>query len=555
LGLEFIKNHKGEIINTNHGNNVKVFTEDEYKKFIEENYAKNPKKKSNLLLEEIPEKMISRQMNDTRYISKFIVSVLSNIVREDKNDEEFNSKKIIPGNGKITSILKQDWGLNDAWNELILPRFERMNELTKTTAFTSKNKEGHTIPSIPMELSKGFQKKRIDHRHHALDALIIACATRDHINLLNNQSAKSENTRYDLQNKLLNKEPWKDKDGKKREKFAEFKKPWGNFTVDAKNELEKVVVSFKQNIRVINKATNRYEKIENGKKVQVEQKGLNWAIRKPMHKETVSGKVDLLWKKAGKGKILTATRKSIDTSFNLKKIESISDTGIQKILKNYLAQKNNDSELAFSPEGLEELNKNIAQYNGNKFHQPIFKVRVFEEGSKFQLGQKGNKKDKYVEAEKGTNLFFAIYEDENGKRSFETIPLNIVIERQKQGMSSVPEKNEKGNILCLECPFLSPDDLVYVPTKEEKENLSRIDFANLTKEQVKSIYKMVSCTGSECHFIHANISSLIKSYDSKSKIGEFGSLNKLETTMNNMFRIKEVCIKLKIDRLGNISKA
>ena len=74
-----------------------------------------------------------------------------------------------------------------------------MNELSQSNHFTATNKEGHTIPAIPLELSKGFQKKRIDHRHHAMDALVIACATRDHVNLLNNQSAKSDNSRYDLQ--------------------------------------------------------------------------------------------------------------------------------------------------------------------------------------------------------------------------------------------------------------------------------------------------------------------------------------------------------------------
>ena len=38
-----------------------------------------------------------------------------------------------------------------------------------------------------MEYSNGFLKKRIDHRHHAMDAIIIACATREHINYINNQ--------------------------------------------------------------------------------------------------------------------------------------------------------------------------------------------------------------------------------------------------------------------------------------------------------------------------------------------------------------------------------
>lgn len=555
LGLEFIKKQGGRIVTelSNHNKTIKILTEEEYKNFVKEHYGKNNRKRNNLLLEEIPEKMIERQMNDTRYISKFIMTLLSNIVREDKDDDGVNSKNIIPGNGKITTQLKQDWGLNDVWNELILPRFERMNSLTNSQNFTTKNTSGKTIPVVPLELSKGFQKKRIDHRHHALDALVIACATRDHVNLLNNQSAKSDNKRYDLQNKLRNKEKWKDNNGNERDKFTTFKKPWENFTVDTKKHLEKTVVSFKQNLRVINKATNYYEKIENGKKIKVAQKGINWAIRKPMHKDTVSGKIELPRIKVPKGKILTATRKSIDTSFDLKTIESITDTGIQKILKNYLNAKENNPELAFSPEGLEVLNKNISQYNDGKAHQPIYKARIFEMGSKFSLGQTGNKKDKYVEAAKGTNLFFAIYQDDKGKRSFETIPLNIVIERQKQGLNSVPEKNEKQEDLLF---HLSPNDLVYVPTEEERENSSVINFSNLTKERTNNIYKMVSSTGSECHFIRANISSLVKNYDAKSKIGELGSLNKLENTIDeNPIQIKQVCLKLRIDRLGNILKA
>lgn len=570
LGLEFIKNQGGKVVDelSKNGKIVKIFTEAEYRDFVKEHYDKNRGKKSKLLLDEIPEKMIERQLNDARYISKFVSQLLSNIVRIDDekakkiiekaeilanlesdnkkadeirrkakseaSDEGVNSKNIIPCNGKITGRLKQDWGLNDVWNDLILPRFERMNELIKSNDFTSWNeKHQKFLPTVPLELSKGFQKKRIDHRHHALDALVVACATRDHVNLLNNKHAKSKNERYDLQHKLRHTEKWQDKSGKARDKFTEFKKPWNNFTVDAKNELEKIVVSFKQNLRVINKATNHYEKIINGKKTKAEQKGVNWAIRKPMHKETVSGLVDLPRIKVPKGKILTATRKSLDTSFNEKTILSITDTGIQKILLNYLKVKGSP-ELAFSPEGIEEMNQNISLYNDGKPHKPILKVRVFEVGSKFQIGYKGNKKDKYVEAAKGTNLFFGVYVDENGKRSYDTIPLNIVIERQKQGLGSVPETNEKGHRLLFS---LSPNDLVYVPNEDENEITN-----------IKNIYKVVSFSGNQMFCVKQDVASSIVNKQ------EFSSLNKMERSIEGTM-IKEVCIKLQVDRLGNISKA
>jgi len=98
---------------------------------------------------------------------------------------------------------------------------------------------------------------------------------------------------------------------------------------------------------------------------------------------------------------------------------------------------------------------------------------------------------------------------------------------------------------------LSPNDLVYVPTDEEIEDRSLVDFSNLSKEQISRIYKMVSSTGSKCYFINNHISKLIKAYDVKSKIGEFGSLNKSELSIDN-FRIKERCWKLNVNRIGNV---
>ena len=609
LGLEFIKNYHGQIVETGFGQKVTIFDEEAYQNFVKQHYAYNHSKRTKLLLEEIPEKMIERQMNDTRYISKFVLPLLSNLVRAKENDNGVNSKNVLPVNGKITTMLKQDWGLNDVWNDLILPRFVRMNELAKTIAFTSWNEQHQKyLPTVPLELSKGFQKKRIDHRHHAMDALVIACATRDHVNLLNNKHANTDTIRYDLQRKLrlFERVTYIDpqtKNNVTKDIPKEFKKPWDNFTVDARNELEKIIVSFKQNLRIINKATNIYTKYENGKKIKVGQKGLNWAIRKPLHKETVFAKVSLRkrktvrlsealkdWKKIvdkklkqeikrltcqyGKFDVDTilryfkdrkyqfgevdvskvkmyyfdeenaAVRKNVDTSFTEKFIQgSVTDTGIQKILLNHLEAKGNKVEIAFSPEGIEEMNKNIIQLNEGKLHLPIFKVRVYETiGNKFSVGVKGNKKDKYVEAAKGTNLFFAIYVDENGIRSYETIPLNIVIERLKQGLSVVPEKNRKEHSLLF---YLSPNDLVYVPIEDERENIHAVNLDQLNNEQRKRIYKMVSCTGSECHFVPYYVASPIVN-----KV-EYSSLNKIGRSLTGEM-IKDVCIKLKVDRLGNI---
>lgn len=606
LGLEFIKNHHGEKVQLGFGQIVEIFTEEDYQNFVKENYANNHTKRNKLLMEDIPESFINRQMNDTRYISKAVKGLLSNIVREEGEQEE-TSKNLVVCTGKITSLLKRDWGLDAVWNNLIIPRFERMNILTDTTAFTAWNEQYQKfLPTIPLEYAKGFQKKRIDHRHHAMDALVIACATRDHINLLNNQSAKSGQIRYDLQRKLriFEQVTYFDQKANKqvvREIPKEFIKPWDNFINDARKELEKIVVSFKQNLRIINKTINKYQAYEDGKKVLRSQtKGDNWAIRKPLHKDTVFAKVSL--RKIKKVKLIdalkslenivdkefrteirrtstaygkfdpdkinkyfkdrkylfahkdiskvevyyfdtenAAVRKSLDSSFTEKVIkESVTDSGIQKILLNYLATKDNKHERAFSPEGIEEMNQNITAYNDGRPHQPILKVRVYETiGNKFPVGLKGNKKAKYVEAAKGTNLFFAIYIDEKGSRTYETIPLNIVVERLKQGLKAVPEINEKGNELLF---HLSPNDLVYVPTEEELVSGVKYRIEDIN---VNRIYKMVSCTGSDCLFIPHNVANAIVN-----KM-EFSTLNKMSRSLSGEM-IKEVCVKLNIDRLGNI---
>jgi CRISPR-associated endonuclease Csn1 len=633
LGFEFIKNHPGERVECGMGKVVEIFTEEAYQTFVKEHYSRNQAKRQNLLLEDIPEKMIARQMNDTRYISKYISSILSNIVRSENNDDEINSKNLIPGNGKITSILKKDWGMDAVWNELILPRFERMNTLTNTNAFTYWNEQHQKF--LPVDYSpvdsKRIEKKRIDHRHHAMDALVIACMTRDHVNLLNNQSAKSETTRYDLQNKLRNKSrvTWTDKKtGKQveRDVFKEFKKPWDHFTIDAKNALDTVVVSFKQNLRVINKATNNYQKWvpKNGIMVKqtLQQEGTNWAIRKPMHKETVAGIVNIRqiksvslamaidkWemivdkklkikikqmineshdiKKITKffseheyqwdGKdvkkidiycfsndteVLVASRVNLDSSFNTKKIETVTDSGIRKILIEHLSHYNQNADLAFSPEGIEDMNKRLTILNKGRFHLPIKKVRTFEpKGNKFNVGIIGNKKNKFVVAATGTNLYFSIFTNKDGKRFFETIPLNVVIERLKQGDKPIQDTktDENGNVYIL-YDFLNPNDIVYIPTEDQKMNIN-ITIDELDKNR---IYRFIDSSDTTANFIPVYTASLIFNFNKKDqeKIGtvfpiqnEYGigspqSKNQRAVTGE---MIKDVCIKLKIDRLGNIT--
>lgn len=610
LGMEFIQKRHGQIIALGGGKDVEVLSVEEYEKLVQKDYSHNRAKMRKLLMDDIPEAFIERQLNDSRYISRFVTSLLSNIVREE-GEHEANSKHLIVTNGSITDRLKKDWGINDVWNRIILPRFKRMNEITGTSMFTAVSTEGHEIPSVPFDLQKGFNKKRIDHRHHAMDAIVIACANRNIVNYLNNESATKGATlkRQDLKKILCT------------ENKECIDKPWASFPEEVYNKLKDIVVSFKQNIRVINKTSNKYQHFEDGKKViELQTKGDSWAIRKQMHKETYFGLVNLrkiktvklkeaigcpkrivnkelktkLLELIGKGydeKRITkyfkentdiwsdiniqkielyyftnegkersyATRKNIIGNFCGKdsgkaekqmadiknQIDKITDSGIRKIMLNHLANYADNPNAAFTPEGVEEMNRNIIALNNGHKHQPIYKVRWCEEANKFPVGQKGNKKAKFVEAAKGTNLFFAVYEteeidkktgDTKRRRSFRTIPLNEVISRQKQGLSPASE-DENGMMPKF---VLSPNTLVYVPTPEDVEQ-GKVSLP-LDRDR---IYKMVSSADCNCFFIKHEVAKVI--WNKR----EFTSSNKEQNAITGE-AIKKICLPLKVDRLGNV---
>lgn len=602
LGYEFIRAKAGEtVLIDNIG--ITILSSSEYVALVDKMFGNlNQYKASKLLVEDIEDLtkgFSERQLNDTRYISRYAMGILSGLVRDDEEKEAI-SKNIITCSGKVTDVLKRSWGLNDIWDSLIQPRFERLNEMTVSEDFGKWISTNDFQIRVPDYLQRNFSKKRIDHRHHALDALVIACATRNHTNYINNVAAwKFEDykkIRYDLKKLLI------DQQNTERDTFL---KPWSSFAIDAKEALQQIVVSHKKNLRVLTDTVNKTEYIdESGKKQFKKQDSKNhYAVRKPLHQETIYGRVSirltkqilfskaienwrLITDKHLKNKIrelileyggnfdaktinryfkdrgymfdgvdikkvevyhydhnCAATRKPLNETFTEKQIEKITDESIRKILHNHIDKYKGDIKEALSVEGLADMNNNITQLNGGVQHHPIYKVRLYEDlGSKFSLGTTHNNPKKFAVAAKGTNLYFGIYVDDEGKRSFESIPFNVVLERLKNGLEPVPEELAGSSLLF----YLSPNDVVYVPTEEEQKNRTPINIDTLTKKQYLQLYKMVSCTGRECHFLPVTLSKVI--LDKK----EFGSLNKLERDIDGNM-IKQICWKLTVNRIGEIT--
>jgi CRISPR-associated endonuclease Csn1 len=229
----------------------------------------------------------------------------------------------------------------------------------------------------------------------------------------------------------------------------------------------------------------------------------------------------------------------------------------------HLEANGGNEKQAFSPEGIVKMNQNIVDLNDRHQHKPILKARVYEESaSKFPVGERGNKKTKFVEAAKGTNLFFAVYEHEtinkktgeiNKPRNFASIALDDAIRRRKQGQP-VATVDSEGMQLSF---VLSPNDLVYVPTQEELA--SGVIAMPL---DCNRIYKMVSCDKKQVFFVPQSVAKTIYATDKnwaerfcgdgKIIVDEFGlgsRMSKSERTIGAEM-IKNVCIPLKVNRLG-----
>ncbi len=558
-------------------NGTQILSKDAYETLVKKMYGKQKSKLRNLLSLEVPKSFNAAQLNNTRYISKKLLQLLDPVVRDEK-DKDFISPNLIPMVGGITHKLKTDWGLHQVWKKLLSDRFIRMNEIHKTDLYYQKKNGRIDLSGYDTEL------KRLDHRHHALDALVVACATRHHIQYIN--SYQNKKIRYELKAKLFP----KSKDGSYQSHYFH---PWQSFTNEAHQKLERIIISFKQNLRVINKTNNYYQRYENinGEMVKrfVKQKKSPdfWSIRKPLHKDTVNGKrtvreyktvqlnkalndVELIADKYIRNEVkkrfascegdikkvkkslktdpillneetvvrteiiiendnYASSRTLLDESFDQKRIQKIIDVKTKNLVLNHFNAFNKDPKEAFSPNGLSILNRDLKI--------PLKKVTLIESmGKKFALSETGVKASKYVESAKGTNLFFTIYKSittgEHLITKDSSIPFGDVYRLMKDQLPLAEDKEG------YDCFFLSPGDLVYVVEDGDKNELpSDLDYSRM--------YKCVSFTKHSCFFVPMSFAISILNKE------EFGALNKREKSIDGLM-IKNNCVKLSIDRLGNI---
>lgn len=279
--------------------------------------------------EEFEGGFLARQLTDTQYISRLAKAYVEAIYGGQGYEGSKNNVWVI--NGRLTADLRHYWGLNS----VLL---------------------GDNLPE-----SEAAKKNRNDHRHHAIDAIVIACTDRS---MLQKAAKEAQQNEQDFSGRLL----------------AGIKEPWEGFRVDVENNVRQIIVSHKP----------------------------DHGFQGAMHNDTAYG---LVKGKDGapdkKGARLVVTRKPLDSFEKSADLEKIRDDVLRE---KFQSATNGLSGKAFTTALIAA---------GKAMKPPVYKVRI--EGRLSVIPMKDSHGSEYKAYKGDGNYCYDIWMDEKSKWTGEVI--------------------------------------------------------------------------------------------------------------------------------------
>ncbi|AQT43184.1 CRISPR-associated endonuclease, Csn1 family [Bartonella apihabitans] len=291
---------------------------------------------------------IARQLTDTQYLAKLAREYFDSLYPGEEANADGEFKKVqhvwaIPG--KLTELLRRNWGLN--------------------SLLAAEGDENANSP-----------KNRKDHRHHAIDAMVIGVTTRSLLKRIATAAGRFEGE--DFENFV--------------KKAVSEILPWENFRNDAKDVVDKIIISHKQDHGTISRAG-----YAQGKGKTAGQ----------LHNETAYG---LTGETDEKGNKIVVTRENF-LSLESKDIPTIRDTNLQ-------------AELYSATQGLDkkEFQEALLRFaRDHKLYKGIRHVRVLLPRNVIEI------KDKNGEPYKGymgnSNYRYDVWETLEGKWNSEVVSM------------------------------------------------------------------------------------------------------------------------------------
>ena len=194
-----------------------------------------------MLPKDLPEDFIERHLRLSQYISREAQSILRKGIR-----------LVSASEGGVTAKLRQLWGYDNILRDLNLERYRSMGE---TEVVTVEHRDGERTD----ERIKDWSKRK-DHRHHAIDALVVACTRQSYILRLNRVNAEADREEMDA----FIKEQQQEHKLSKREKLS-LLEHWlirqPHFTTgEVTRHVEGILVSLRPGKRTISRGRNIYKR-------------------------------------------------------------------------------------------------------------------------------------------------------------------------------------------------------------------------------------------------------------------------------------------------------
>lgn len=330
-------------------------TSEEFKAFKQRVKHFGQGKLNKFLATEVKDDFLNSQFTNSAYIGTEVRKLLRT-----------TCKDVRVTNGQLTGLLRRVWKLNELLN-------------------TEKD-----------------QKNRDDHRHHSVDALVIATITQGLINRISKES------QFDYRG---------------NQRVPDIGLPWPQFRTDAADKLNGMLVSYKGGKRLLSSKLNKYihSKAHDGKPEKFQR---TKAVRGPLHEEKLYGKINNPWT----GSETYVIRKPISEIDSFERVQKIIDPAIRKLFidqlepairsadEQGLTDKKRKAALAKAVKALAAVQQFMPTKPGKEaLRVPIKSVRL-EVNTEEMIEIRT---DTFVEP--GNNYCIAIYEDAKGKRAFRTV--------------------------------------------------------------------------------------------------------------------------------------
>ena len=418
-------------------------------------------KRDKLLMSEdkIPDNFIDRQLRESQHIAKKTREILQTICHN-----------VWSTSGTVTAELRRLWGWDDVTMNLQMLKYKELG-LIETVEWESEHgKNKHS-----KEVVKDWTK-RDDHRHHAIDALVIACTKQGFIQRFNTLSANK--TREDMQNEIAKRsEQYKEKLSL-LEKYIISQRPIS--VSDVEKAVGDILISFKSGKKVAVFGKRKVGKRGNKKVVQKDiivprgelhqeyiygkiksiekNKSIKYLFENPhlifkphikslveqrleefendTKKALASLKKDPIYLDKDKSKMLEygtcfkeefVIKYTVDTNFS--KVEKVIDEKTKEILQNRLSKFRNNPKEAFKD--VQKNEKSLKWYEDEGLERPIHSVRCFTGLSAVVPVKKNENGNEIGFVKPGNNHHIAIYTDKEGKKSEYVCTFWHAVERKK----------------------------------------------------------------------------------------------------------------------------